>query len=167
EIFQEAFGKNTILFYIGDPKQSIYAWRQADINTYFNAFSEVSACYGMNINYRSSAPYIQAMNLFFKPHEGFDTFSFDGKQHAIAYIAVNFPQPNTKGVLYKSDQPDVPITIFEDSNNEEIIRTLTAQIINLLESDLYQLEKGNHKRRINPSDIGVLVRTNAQGRDIK
>ncbi|TAE35562.1 MAG: hypothetical protein EAY66_08580, partial [Sphingobacteriales bacterium] len=37
QIFDTAFNTNTIVFYIGDPKQSIYAWRKADIFTYFEA----------------------------------------------------------------------------------------------------------------------------------
>ena len=34
EIFNTLFKKNTILYYIGDPKQSIYGFRGADIDTY-------------------------------------------------------------------------------------------------------------------------------------
>jgi exodeoxyribonuclease V beta subunit len=46
EIFQTLFGTAGILFYIGDPKQSIYAWRKADIFTYFKAAAEVDNRFG-------------------------------------------------------------------------------------------------------------------------
>ncbi|HJT74329.1 MAG TPA: UvrD-helicase domain-containing protein, partial [Chitinophaga sp.] len=67
EIFEKAFGTGSILFYIGDPKQSIYAWRKADIFTYFKARASVQHVYGMNRNFRSSALFIEAMNKFFLP----------------------------------------------------------------------------------------------------
>ena len=40
-IFDKLFGQGKILFYIGDPKQSIYAFRKADIFTYFHAKNSV------------------------------------------------------------------------------------------------------------------------------
>src|SRR5699024_6807615 len=74
EIFDQAFHGTSILFYIGDPKQSIYAWRKADITTYFKARNTVDHVYGMNINYRSSSRLLEALNHFFLPEEAFDTF---------------------------------------------------------------------------------------------
>ena len=65
EIFNKAFSKNTDLFYIGDPKQSIYAWRKADIFTYFKAREDVDHLYGMNINFRSTEKYIEDEYLLF------------------------------------------------------------------------------------------------------
>src|SRR5690606_4572924 len=97
EIFKGAFGNETVLFYIGDPKQSIYAWRQADLNTYFKAAHEVTRRYGMNQNYRSSESFIKAMNLFFSPTDDFDTFCFPGEENTIDYLPVESPIPNTKG----------------------------------------------------------------------
>jgi exodeoxyribonuclease V beta subunit len=96
EIFQKAFGENTILFYIGDPKQSIYAFRKADIFTYFKAYKEVENIYQMNENFRSSERMIEAMNLFFQPDEEFDAFFFKNSEDAINYIEVSSPSPNKK-----------------------------------------------------------------------
>src|SRR5690606_25490016 len=45
QIFRKAFGSDTIVFFIGDPKQSIYAWRKADIETYFEARRHVDKEY--------------------------------------------------------------------------------------------------------------------------
>ncbi|GEO10951.1 exodeoxyribonuclease V subunit beta [Segetibacter aerophilus] len=168
EIFHNTFGTGqNILFYIGDPKQSIYSWRKADIFTYFKASDEVDNKYGMNVNYRSSASFINAMNLFFKPRIDFDTFYFNGHQHSIDYIKVESPRDNNKGGLYLNGQQDVPITIYGNQNNSEIAETVTAQIINLLEKEKFTIVEKGISRRIRPSDIGILVRKNKQAIAVK
>lgn len=167
EIFEKAFGKETILFYIGDPKQSIYAWRKADIFTYFKARESVQQRYSMNRNFRSSAPFIDAMNQFFLPVEGFDTFYFTGEAKAIDYFRVESPEDNTKGLLFKGDEPDVPISVFDTANGEELAAAVAAQVATLLRSGEYFIGDDDERRPVRPSDIGILVRTGKQGREIK
>lgn len=163
EIFHTAFGTgHNILFYIGDPKQSIYSWRKADIFTYFKASDEADNNYGMNINYRSSTRFIHAMNRFFKPYAGFDTFYFAQQENSIEYIKVEPPGDNKKGELFFNGEPDVPITIYENQNKIEIAETVTAQIIALLENENYKIKEKGISRKIRPSDIGILVRKNKQ-----
>ncbi len=166
EIFRAAFGQNTTLFYIGDPKQSIYAWRQADLNTYFKASNEVDTKYGMNQNYRSSAPLIEAMNLFFKPSDDFDTFYYQGEKEGVVYHHVDSPG-NGKGALLYAGQVDFPITIIESNLADERYQAVVDQIIQLLESNDYLIERNGEKRRIEASDIGILVRSNIEGKKIK
>ena len=167
EIFNRLFGSASVLFYIGDPKQSIYAWRKADIFTYFKAGEEVGNNYGMNVNYRSSKPFIEAMNGFFLPKPDFDTFCFADETHQVNYITVDPPATSAKGALYKSKRPSVPITIFENPSNATISQTVTAQIIQLLGSTDYTIEEKGKHRKIRPSDIGILVRKNKQAATIK
>ncbi|HEX8677225.1 MAG TPA: 3'-5' exonuclease, partial [Segetibacter sp.] len=168
EIFHTAFGSgNSILFYIGDPKQSIYAWRKADIFTYFKASDEVYNKYSMNVNYRSSTLFIRAMNLFFKPYADFDTFYFPKQENSIEYINVESTADNKKGELFFNGEPDVPITIYENQNNSEIVETVTAQIITLLENEKFKIGEKESSRRIRPSDIGILVRKNKQAIAVK
>jgi len=168
EIFHTTFGTGkNILFYIGDPKQSIYSWRKADIFTYFKASGEVDNKYGMNVNYRSSAGFIHAMNLLFKPHDDFDTFYFRSQENSIDYINVESPEDNKKGALLLNGHPDVPVTIYGNQNNSEIAETVTAQIINLLEKEDYTINQKGTSRRIRPSDIGILVRKNKQATAVK
>lgn len=167
EIFDKAFGTNTILFYIGDPKQSIYAWRKADIFTYFKAREAVTNVYGMNQNFRSSEPMIRAMNKFFLPAAGFDTFHFKDKQDTISYIEVNSPVPNSKGLLLKNNISDIPFSVFEAENKKALHEAAAAQVAMLLRDNSYLIEKKGNHRRVQPSDIGILVRTGMQGRDIK
>jgi exodeoxyribonuclease V beta subunit len=167
EIFDKAFGDQSILFYIGDPKQSIYAWRKADIFTYFKARDKVTHLYSMNNNYRSSAPLIDAMNVFFLPTPDFDTFYFAHEAKAISYIPVKSPEPNTKGLLFKNGAPDAAFSIFKLDNNKALHEAVAAQVAGLLQPDLYSIHKNEKQRAIVPSDIGILVRTGRQGKEIK
>ena len=167
EIFKKAFGSNTVLFYIGDPKQSIYAWRKADIATYFKAYDDAESIYGMNENYRSSAAYIKSMNVFFQPTKDFDTFHYPSNTQSINYIPVNSPQENTKGKLMLHGVECVPISINNQPNKTGIEEATTAQIIELLTNKNFQISKNNFDRNIKPSDIGILVRSNKEGIQIK
>jgi len=167
EIFKTAFQENTILFLIGDPKQSIYAWRKADIHTYFQARKDVDTFYEMNVNFRSSAPLIEAMNHFFLPEEGFNTFAFPTTEDGITYTPVKSPDDNRKGLLLYKDAPDTPISVFEASKKELLLQNVVVQIRALLTDPDYKIESGGLFRAIKPSDIGILVRRNSEGTGIK
>lgn len=167
EIFDRAFGGHTTLFYIGDPKQSIYAWRKADVFTYFKARGAVDNLYGMNYNFRSSASLIKAMNLFFKPEEHFDTFHFENSPDAIEYIGVESPPENTKGNLFYDAQVDTPISISSFENQEQICQAVAGQVIQLLSDQRYKIITDESERLVRPVDIGILVRGNKEGEAIK
>ncbi|MDR3624131.1 MAG: UvrD-helicase domain-containing protein [Chlamydiales bacterium] len=70
-IFQKCFLDNsdskTICYLVGDPKQSIYAFRRADIYTYLHAGDVLGRenRYFLDTNFRSSAKLIGALNALF------------------------------------------------------------------------------------------------------
>lgn len=167
EIFDKAFDDQTVVFYIGDPKQSIYAWRQADINTYFKAGREVDNRYSMNVNYRSGRMLIESMNSFFRPTEDFDTFNFKSQDDGISYIPVEAPKAGKELHLSYQKSAQAGITIFSNANKAEILETFANQVLLLLTDKDYSLDKDGLKRRIRPSDIGVLVRSNSEGLNVK
>ncbi|NLR79122.1 exodeoxyribonuclease V subunit beta [Chitinophaga eiseniae] len=167
EIFNQAFGQNTILFYIGDPKQSIYAWRKADIFTYFKARNGVQQIYDMDQNFRSSESLIRAMNLFFKPTPDFDTFNFGQETNSIDYIEVNSPANNNKGDLFNGRDKEVPIAVITCEKKESVCTAVAAQVAQLLLNKDYHITNDKGPRSITPSDIGILVRTGQEGKDIK
>ncbi len=69
EIFSKLFKseENFPLFLIGDPKQSIYGFRNADLKTYLEAKKSFSPeqRFSLGTNYRSEAPVIKALNILF------------------------------------------------------------------------------------------------------
>ncbi len=97
EIFSTLFLKtqHTKLFLIGDPKQAIYSFRGADIDTYFRAKAEMLAFSGdavqrtLQHNYRSSERILTAFNALFS-HKNFFGTSNDAQM--ISYESVQFPK---------------------------------------------------------------------------
>ncbi len=69
DIFQTLFAASSLkaLYLVGDPKQSIYRFRSADIYTYLKARDYLGEENGylLNTNFRSSKPLIGALNALF------------------------------------------------------------------------------------------------------
>ncbi len=69
EIFNQIYpadNSNSTLMMIGDPKQAIYAFRGADLHTYFKAREDgVGKEFTLNKNFRSTVDYIGAINTIF------------------------------------------------------------------------------------------------------
>jgi len=62
---------NGYLYLVGDPKQSIYSFRQADIYTYLEAAQDLGDhhCFSLDVNYRSQPQLVNALNtIFAKEH---------------------------------------------------------------------------------------------------
>lgn len=165
ELFNVLFDKHSILFYIGDPKQSIYAWRKADINTYFTARNQVRHVYTMNTNYRSSVSVVNGLNHFFKPSDDFDTFSFLKAKDAIHYWPVASSQSQDQSI--KADwYHQKPIFYASCEDKSQVLNTLLHDLKQLLTSDIQILHKGKW-RDVTPSDICILVRSNKEADELQ
>ena len=55
-----------LLLVVGDPKQSIYAFRGADLQTFLKAKKEFSSLYRLSSNYRSDPSLIASLNKLFQ-----------------------------------------------------------------------------------------------------
>jgi exodeoxyribonuclease V beta subunit len=167
EIFSALFTSqsDTISFLIGDPKQSIYGWRKADLFTYFKAAKEADNQFSMTVNYRSVTTLIEAFNQFFLPQPDFDTFSFNGAADAILYQPVEAPDPNDKGQLILNGEEVTPISICRQTGS--IAERVGLQIADLLYQQEYCIRKNDQSRPIRPSDITILIRKGYEAPDIK
>lgn len=160
EIFSRVFSQNSIVFYIGDPKQSIYGWRSADLDTYKLAKRNVNgSVFSMNKNYRSTKEMINALNVLLNPDDSFNMFMDD----EIKYVNVGQGAADL-GKMSIRDKDVKPITIWEfDENDDETNNRAVAQEIFRLLTDDVKIKD----RKITPKDIGVLVRGNNEGDSIK
>lgn len=94
DIFQKLFlekNRNTCLYLVGDPKQSIYSFRNADIYTYLNACEMIGndARCSLNVNYRSQPSLVDSLNKLFTSAKDFITLP--GRQTIIPYERVLSP----------------------------------------------------------------------------
>lgn len=161
QIFYNAFRsteQKTIIFYIGDPKQSIYAFRQADIETYKQS-REGSSCYSMDTNFRSTPNYIDALNHLFLsyPEENF----FNDTE--IKYQTVQSSDiGESKGFIeHPSIKNPASLSFINVNKKKESHQIITNRALTLLNE--YKINGKN----ISPSDIGIIVRKKKDGLMIK
>jgi len=65
-IFNTVYGDGqSLLFLVGDPKQAIYSFRNADLHTYLRARQLAQAEYTLAHNQRSTQPMLDALNALF------------------------------------------------------------------------------------------------------
>jgi exodeoxyribonuclease V beta subunit len=90
DIFYHIFGQSEThrLIMIGDPKQSIYGFRGADIQTYLEAKTLAEGHYTLGENYRSNPKLVDITNAFFAHRtklpfalEGIDFMPVEAKAH--------------------------------------------------------------------------------------
>ncbi|MGE5345434.1 MAG: UvrD-helicase domain-containing protein [Acidithiobacillales bacterium] len=99
------------LFLVGDPKQSIYRFRRADVEAYREAAKQIAVKLPLETNFRSSVPLIEFVNavgstLLPKPEPG--------SPWMVPYVDL-FPGPKaaatpSPGVLYLAPTPPEPST---------------------------------------------------------
>lgn len=170
-IFHDSAGQN-IFYLIGDPKQAIYGFRGADVQTYLYAREVVLDHGGARVrldkNYRSTGCMIDALNHLFDA-EATPPF-FTGR--------VGYPEPvgcgfEQRRALEASGQPAVPVHLCEVDDDEldrarfdrGILAGYAREIEQLLgEEGLRVLEQDAElPRRLRPRDIFVLTRSARDG----
>ncbi|MBA6151458.1 UvrD-helicase domain-containing protein [Gelidibacter maritimus] len=177
EIFNTLYNNGeSVLFYIGDPKQSIYGWRKADINTYFHARKEVDNTYTMNTNFRSTQLLINGLNEIFSENsyqnngEGVGLFHNEKEspeEKKIIYHEVDASSNTKQKNCYLNETIETPVTIYDGYTNKPNIDSHTINLIqNLLDNGVLREEK-QISEKIKPSDIAILVRTGFEGRSLK
>jgi exodeoxyribonuclease V beta subunit len=67
QILDRAFNSHATIVLVGDPKQSIYAFRGGDIDTYLSAARTAGTHATLTRNWRSDAPLVDALQALFGP----------------------------------------------------------------------------------------------------
>jgi len=170
QIFSLIFDNNLPLFMIGDPKQSIYGFRGADIFTYLQASQQVSARYTLSANYRSDPSLLSALNTLFLRND--QQFVHQDIEYTEA-VAGN-PESSQKIVIDGVIQPALKFILVNDHADSDkkadktvlICQSVTTEISELL-SKSFENKAFISSRKIKPSDISVLVRTNREAEAIQ
>ena len=152
------------LYLVGDPKQSIYAFRGADVFAYLSAQKDSNSQLLLKQNWRSTPHLVEAVNTLFKAERAF----------AIDEIDFTPAEPGRDNETRLEIDGETPHPLIfrlpEDQENNDNAAAIavndTANDIVLL---LNSARAGNARIGTDPlkaSDIAVLVRTRAQGSQI-
>lgn len=167
-IFTRIFdSKKSTFFMIGDPKQSIYSFRGADIFSYMKAARNTDSKYTLIKNWRSNPNLITAVNTIFSNINApfvFDKIGFEKGISGKKIKSMNersFPAL-TLWYLGANKKVNAPKPLSKTESVPLIAKAVAGEISRLILEN-----KNNLSHGINAKDIAVLVRTNRQAEIIK
>jgi len=170
QIIRSVFGDSRLVV-IGDPKQSIYSFRGADIESYLAAADGADDVRTLDVNWRSDGPLLQALDAMF----GGVTFG----DPRIQYRKVQ-PAPGHEGarihglgapLLIRQFSEDIDIPRRKDGYfrigdaRDAVAADVASQIVELLTSGVTIDDSDSLPsvaRPVGPADIAVLCRTGRQ-----
>lgn len=172
EIFKKIFASHDPqLFYIGDPKQSIYNFRGADIFAYLDAQKDAEKIYNLGTNWRSDADLIKAVNTIFEWAP--QPFLFKNIQFNPSDASENNPVRS----FYLEDSASPPFKIWYINSDEteltindakaKTAKAVAGEVTHLLnlgvqkKASLYSEKTGN-REYIQPHHITILVRAHSE-----
>jgi len=174
-IFSRFFGQgNHHLYVIVDPKQAIYRFRGADINSYLKARADADRMLTLDCNYRSTPGLVGAVNNLFagcriagsiyqpvrSPHTSAETMltENEAEQPGLIYCQLE-PQDDDQGAWTKSHA------------NDPVRQWVVREVMRLLDPESSCTiartdgSGGNYHEPVRPGNIGILVRTNRQAEE--
>ncbi|MBU2840950.1 exodeoxyribonuclease V subunit beta [Acidithiobacillus thiooxidans] len=160
-----------LLLLIGDPKQSIYRFRGADIQSYLQARRLTAGRhYQLDTNFRSSKPLVAALNALYDEaeaelSEGAFAYAEAGADNPLPYWPVRANGKNTDWQLGKQPGPALTIWAAAETLNKadylyhaaEQAAECIVQILTDPETGFRQ-ENAEQIRRVSGRDIAILVR---------
>ncbi|MEO8133279.1 MAG: exodeoxyribonuclease V subunit beta [Betaproteobacteria bacterium] len=155
------------LFLVGDPKQAIYSFRNADLYTYLAARRRAGAAYTLAENQRSTPGLIAAVNALFETNArafmlpGLDYRAVtEGQRKREPFRDASLPRPDLQVWML----PDPPID--RAMVRQQAVQATAAEIARLLSEAAAGLIEIS-ERPLRPKDIAILVRSHAQGSELK
>jgi exodeoxyribonuclease V beta subunit len=171
EIFRKLFGNTGKhwLYLIGDPKQSIYRFRGADLEAYFDFARQTKAVkYSLDTNYRTVTPLVRAVNAFFSKSE--NPFLHEDLSFEEVNPNVGGEADQEKAFLEGGDSPP-PFVIREmewekdkGPTKAEVQEAIRLDMANEIHRLLKEGSIGGRKVRTN--DLAILVRGNFEATQV-
>ncbi|HWJ94755.1 MAG TPA: UvrD-helicase domain-containing protein, partial [Telluria sp.] len=171
------------LFLIGDPKQSIYGFRGADIHSYLDARRATEGRhYKLGTNYRSTKALVQAVNRLFlhaeghEDHCGYAAGAFRFRKGDVNPLPFDAVEANgRKQQLVGVDGPYQALAVCcseKDGMKADEYRDFFAShcaehIVRLLNDEKVGFREGDQFKRLMPADIAILVRDRREASAIR
>lgn len=161
EIFKTIFYGTAPFYLVGDPKQSIYAFRQADIYTYLKAvdFIQPENRLSLDTNYRSHPPLVLALNALFKKETISEFIALPKLKSQLEYREVCASLLKEE-VHFDDGLGSVHFFIAEDKQSKKF--SLDALESLYFPFILQQIR--NLKHTVKLSEIAILVKDHAQSK---
>ncbi len=173
-IFRAIYARgNNPVFYVGDPKQAIYAFRGADVFSYLEARDQASAQYTLAVNQRSAPQLISAVNALFMCSPNpflFRDIDYPPARAANKSRAKLIVDDDMGGSLRFTLMPSADKKLSKDAANLLAAQAAATQItalLNLAAAGKARLSGGGEDRPVNGGDIAVLVPTHRQGASVQ
>ncbi|MCW5197536.1 exodeoxyribonuclease V subunit beta [Buchnera aphidicola] len=165
DIFKKIYQnkKKSSLILIGDPKQSIYNFRGADIFFYLKNTFKISNLYTLKKNWRSSKKLIDSINLLFNRIK----HSFIFKKIKYRSILSSENSAKKKFIIDKKEQPAITFWLHENKDkkinhyNDWISKKCSENIyylISKIKNKKAILKTENSKKILKIQDICILVK---------
>ena len=171
--------ENTGIFLIGDPKQAIYSFRNADIHTYLQARRATTGRhYTLATNYRSSQAMVDAVNALFlsaqdAPRGAFHFRDQQSGDDPLPFHPVAAHGLKTQFILAGEHQAAMQFDYHSAAKStNKSLQPLIAdwhaeQIVQLLRDKSTGFVKEDKLTPVKPSDIAVLVNSGNEAKIIR
>ncbi len=168
QILRAVFDESRLVV-IGDPKQSIYAFRGADIESYLSAVEDPGGHHTLATNWRSDGPLIDALDALLAGATFGDV--------RIGYRRVRAADRNRTARIRGVDEAleirrfshDFPLRrtqrkafFYVADARKAVASDVAVEVVRLLENEVFLTAGDGAERRVAPGDIAVLCRTGIQ-----
>ena len=159
-ILRRAFGAGHLVL-VGDPKQSIYGFREADTYAYLDAVANADAAFTLPVNHRSDESVVLGVNeLFAGADFGQADASIPMRPSAASHTAPRLRSPDDWL------RPGLEIRRVAGAPGPWLYDAIDADLVDWVVKALAakpQLQDDGHWRALQASDIAVLASTNRRG----
>ena len=168
QVLRAVFDESRLVV-IGDPKQSIYGFRGADIESYLSAGENATAHHTLETNWRSDGPLVSALDALMSS----TTFG----DHRIGYLPVQPAERHRRSGMSGVGSPlqirrfsrhfplpryqRRPFFLLNDAR-VAVAADVAAEVVRLLNKRLTLTRANESGRPLGPGDIAVLCRTGRQ-----
>ena len=167
EILRRGFVGGSTVVLIGDPKQSIYGFRGADVGAYLQAVGLGSTAI-LDTNYRSSPPVVDAVGSLMNGAElGDPRIRVTPVKTSPDTPRLVADRPMAWENSFRIRVPADTHPLSTDQARTIIDADLVADLTDLLtHGPRYQPGPGSSPRQLRPEDIAIIVSTNGRGNNL-
>ena len=156
QIFMKAHAKDSFVCFVGDPKQSIYRFRGADIQTYLTARDDIGEQkrFTLEKNYRSTADLIETVNRLFASDTSF------GEDRNIVYESVRCGNDKKTGLKRGCQEMKAlaVVTSSDEIKDQSAFDHVARTIVDYLSDETLTIDGA----RVEAKDIAILLRSQTE-----